>query len=247
MANPRVSVVMPTYNYGCFIGETIDGFLNQTFSDFELIIVDDGSTDHTQDVIGAYRDDRIRLVTREENSGSAVWARNDGMAIAKGEYIAVADADDVSVPDRLERQMSFLKRHAHVDAIGGALLPVDVHGRAIGPPVYKPVFRKRPEQYRLRMLQGETVLVHGTLMFRRLILKKVEGYHFYASGGDTEFILRATRYFTFCNLRQVVIYCRQHSQSTTRTYGAKMKHHYRAITLAQEQLWVERQLKDTYE
>lgn len=244
MANPRVSVVMPTYNYGRFIGEAIDGFLNQTFSDFELIIVDDGSTDHTQEVIAAYEDARIRLIVREENSGSAVWARNDGMAVARGDYIAVADADDVSVPKRLASQVRFLDRHDDVDFVGGGLLPVDEQGVTMGYPVYKPVFRKRPEKYRLRMLHGKTVFVHSSLLFRQIVLKKMGGYHFYTSGGDTEFILRATRYFGFCNVRQVLIHCRQHVHSTTQIYGKKMKHHYRAITMAQEQLWVQRQLEN---
>lgn len=243
MQKPRVSVVMPTYNYGRFIGEAIDGFLNQTFSNFELIVVDDGSTDDTQDVIAAYRDDRLRLVVRKENSASAVWARNDGMAVAKGEYIAVADADDVSMPDRLALQVSFLSRRLDVDVLGGALLPVDVRGRPIGRPVYKPVYRQKPEKYRHQLLATKTPMTHGALMFRRSILQKLGGYHFYASAGDYEFLLRASRYFKFCNLRKILVHSRQHKTSTTQTYGDKMKHHYRAIMLAQEQLWVHRQLE----
>lgn len=243
MSRPVVSVVMPTYNYGRFLADAIEGFLGQTFEHFELIIVDDASTDETLDVIAHYRDTRIVVVQRSENSGSAVWARNDGMAIARGRYIAVADADDVSVSDRLMRQFRYLERHKHIDGVGGALLPVDVSGKPIGAPVYKPLYRKNPVQYRLDMLHGKTVLVHSALMFRKRMLKKLGGYHFYGSGGDWAFVLRATRYFTFANLHHVLIHCRQHAQSTTRTFGASMKHHYRAITLAQENLWVQRQLE----
>lgn len=241
MSRPLVSVVMPTYNYGRFIGDAIAGFLAQTFRDFELIIVDDCSTDDTLNVIEEYDDDRIVVVKREENSGSAVWARNDGMALAKGKYIAVADADDVSVPERLAAQVRFLECNTIVDLLGGGLVPVDADGNLFGTPVYKPVFKGQPEQYRLNMLQEKTVVCHGTLMFRRSVLDKLGGYHFYAAAGDYEFLMRASRYFTFCNLRRVLIRCRQHKTSTTFTFGRHMKPHYRAVILAQEYLWVSRQ------
>ena len=241
MANVRVSVVMPTYNYGRFIGEAIDGFLNQTFADFELIVVDDGSTDHTQDVIAGYDDKRIRVIERKENSGSAVWTRNDGMAVARGEYIAVADADDVSVPKRLANQVRFLDCHDDVDFVGGGLVPVDPKGRRLAGPTYKPVFRKKPEKYRLAMLREQSVVCHGTMMFRKQVLDKMGGYHFYASSGDYEFLLRASRYFTFCNLHRVLIHCRQHSTSTTYTFGKRMKPHFHTVILAQEYLWLSRQ------
>lgn len=241
MARPLVSVVMPTYNYGRFIGDAIAGFLAQTFRDFELIIVDDGSTDDTLNVIKKYDDDRIVVVKREENSGSAVWARNDGMAIAKGDYIAVADADDVSVPERLAWQIHFLEQNRNVDFLGGGLVPIDPAGNRIGVPIYKPVFKKSPEKYRLNMLQEKSVVCHGAMMFRRSILDKLGGYHFYASSGDYEFLLRASRYFTFCNLRRILIRCRQHSTSTTYTFGKRMRPHFHAVILAQEYLWVSRQ------
>lgn len=241
MASPRVSVVMPTYNYGRFIGEAIVGFVNQTYTNFELIIVDDGSTDHTQEVIAGFCDDRIRVVVREENSGSAVWARNDGMAIAQGEYIVVADADDVSVPERLACQVNFLDTHEDVDFVGGGLIPIDPKGKRLGASVLKPVFDSHPEKYRLNLLREISVVSHGTLMFRKSVLDKLGGYHFYASSGDYEFLLRASRYFTFCNVDRVLIRCRQHSTSTTYTFGHRMKPYFHAVILAQEYLWVSRQ------
>lgn len=243
MSEPRVSVVMPTYNYGRFLNKAIEGILNQTFDDFELIIIDDGSTDDTPEVIEQYGDDRIVVIRREENSGSNSWVRNEGMAIASGEFIVATDADDVSVQDRIEKQVAFLDRYSKVDILGGGLLPVDTNGRPIGAPVYKPVYTKNPEKYRLQLLQGETVYVHSALMFRRAILDRLGGYHFYTAGGDYEFMLRATRYFTFCNLQKVLVHSRQHQSSTTQTFGKRMKRHYRAIFMAQEQVWVSRQLE----
>lgn len=243
MQRPRVSVVMPTYNYGRFLGNAIDSWLGQTFADFELIVVDDGSTDQTPDVVASYDDERIVSIRREENSASAVWARNDGMAVARGEFVAVADSDDTSVPDRLASQVQFLDDNADVDILGGALLPVDVSGQPVAAPVYKPVFRNRPEKYRYELMRENTIYSHSSLMFRRKILNRLGGYHFYAACGDYEFMLRATRYFTFCNLKKILVHVRLHTGSTTITFGEKMKKYYRHIIMAQEFLWVSRQLK----
>jgi len=106
---PLVSVVMPAYNAGRFVGEAIESVLNQTFSDFELIIINDGSTDETLEVVESYArmDDRVIVITRE-NKG-LVYSRNEGIQRAKGKYIAKMDADDISLPNRFERQIKFME------------------------------------------------------------------------------------------------------------------------------------------
>jgi [ribosomal protein S5]-alanine N-acetyltransferase len=240
---PRVSVVMPTHNYARYIGEAIDGVLAQTCEDFELIIVDDASTDNTLDIVTGYRDDRIVLVQREDCTCSGVAAINDGMAIARADLIAVADSDDISVPERLERQATFLDRNPTVDFLGGGLLPVDGRNEPIGRPVMKPVYRKRPERYRQALLQGVPVLIQGTMMHRRHVLERLGGYGGYISSGDTEFLLRASRYYTFCNLRSVLIRCRQHRSSVTRQSGARLKKLHHRIFLEKEHMWVQKELE----
>ena len=103
---PRVTVLMPAYNAGKYIAEAIQSVLAQDFPDFELLIVDDGSTDDTREVIGRFADERIRLL-RQENQGISA-ALNAGLAEARGYYIARFDADDICLPERLTRQIGFL-------------------------------------------------------------------------------------------------------------------------------------------
>jgi glycosyltransferase involved in cell wall biosynthesis len=242
MDRPLVSVVMATHNYGRFIGEAIESILAQTYRRFELIIVDDASTDSTLEVIGQYDDERIVLVKREECSCSGAAPRNDGLAVSRGDLIAVADADDISVPDRLERQVTFLEQNPSVDLLGGATIPVDEKGRRIGGPILKPVY-DQPGEYRQALLWGEHVLSHPTLMFRRRILKKVSGYNDYVSSGDTEFVLRASRYFNLYNLKDVLCHHRQHSASVTRTCGVWLKQYHHAIFMFREYMWVQKEIE----
>ncbi|MEZ2718663.1 glycosyltransferase family 2 protein [Niallia circulans] len=116
MKNPKVSVVMPVNNREPFICSAINSLLNQTFKDFELIIVDDGSTDNTVKLIKQYNDNRIVLIQNKKRLGIAN-SRNIGYKNAKGEYIAISDSDDINLPNRLERQAAFLDSHRDVDVV----------------------------------------------------------------------------------------------------------------------------------
>ncbi len=103
---PKVSVFIPTYNYGHFLGEAMQSVLDQTFQDWELIIVDDGSTDNTAEVVASFKDPRIRYVYQQNRGNPA--ARNTALKLARGEYIACLDADDVWFPEKLEKQVAQL-------------------------------------------------------------------------------------------------------------------------------------------
>ena len=113
---PLVSVIMPAYNTGTVIGEALDGLLRQTWTDWELIVVNDGSTDATADVVRRYADQRIHLISFEQNRGNPE-ASNAGLREARGKYIVIMDSDDVSFPDRIERQVRYLETH-DVDGCG---------------------------------------------------------------------------------------------------------------------------------
>ena len=116
---PAVSVVMPVYNSEKYVAEAIESILGQTFSDFELIIVDDGSQDRSSEIIREYvrRDERVRLLRQDRNSGVSC-ARNRGSDDAGGEFVAFMDSDDVSLPTRLEKQSRFLQEHPEIGAVG---------------------------------------------------------------------------------------------------------------------------------
>lgn len=109
---PAVSVVTPVYNAEEFIRETIDSVLNQTFENFEFLLIDDCSTDSSADIVKKYaeKDERVKYIKLKENSGAAV-ARNTGLENAKGRYIAFIDSDDVWYPEKLEKQLNFMNEN----------------------------------------------------------------------------------------------------------------------------------------
>ena len=104
---PVVSVILPFYNAALYLREAIDSILAQTFTDFELLLVNDGSTDGSESIIQSYTDERIRYIKNETNSG-LIFSLNRGIELAGGEWIARMDADDIALPRRLEKQLSFL-------------------------------------------------------------------------------------------------------------------------------------------
>lgn len=117
LQEPKVSVILPTYNRAETLGRAIKSVLDQTFGDFELIIVDDGSTDNTAEVVNSFRDPRVRYVRLETNRGAAA-ARNMGIKLARGDYIAFQDSDDEWLPEKLAKQM---KVFAHAPAEVGVV------------------------------------------------------------------------------------------------------------------------------
>ena len=117
---PKVSVVMPAYNAEKYIGEAIESILNQTFRNFEFIIINDGSVDRTKEIIQEYDDPRIVLLENDKNSGIVVTL-NKGVDAATGEYIARMDADDIALSNRIEQQVMFLNTHRNIGVVGSAL------------------------------------------------------------------------------------------------------------------------------
>lgn len=121
---PSVSVVMPAYNAEKYLREAIDSILSQTFTDFEFIIINDGSTDRTKEIILSYTDPRIVYIENESNSGICVTL-NKGVAAARGRYIARMDADDVAVSERLALQVEYMRSHPDIGVVGSYLQLMD--------------------------------------------------------------------------------------------------------------------------
>lgn len=117
---PRASVLIPTYNDSRYLREAVGSILSQTFQDFELLIIDDGSTDDTPKIIGEYDDPRITVITHSQNLGRP-FARNAALDAAKGEYLFWMDADDISLPTRMEKQVAFMDTHPDIAVCGGAM------------------------------------------------------------------------------------------------------------------------------
>jgi hypothetical protein len=161
MVVPKVSVVMPVYNGAKYLAEAIDSILAQSYCDYELIIVDDGSHDNSASIAAAYTDPRVRMV-RQENRGVAV-SLNRGVALSRGEYIARMDADDVSDRGRLELQMAYLDANPACVLVGTQAILIDAGSHPLAP-MPRPT---RPDDIKRMLARGSSPFVHGSVVFRK--------------------------------------------------------------------------------
>ena len=166
---PKISVLMPAYNAEKYIKEAIDSILAQTFEDFELIILNDCSKDNTEQLILSYSDKRIVYLKNQENMGVAATL-NKGIDAAKGEYIARMDADDISLPQRFEKQVAYLDAHSEVAVLGTEVENFDENGN-LQPMVY----RACAAQLKIDLLFA-SVLAHPSVMMRRQVVARLGGY-----------------------------------------------------------------------
>lgn len=184
---PRLSVVMSVYNAEKYLAQTIDSVLNQTFKDYEFIILDDASTDGTLQIIQDYaqKDARIKVVENKENLGITL-SPNKGFGLVQGEYIARHDGDDLSVNTRLQKQVEYLDNHPDVGLVGTHNTYIDENNEFLG--LWKAALTD--QEIRKAVLVG-TPLCHASIMFRSKILNAVKGYRSelgYAN--DYDFIAR---------------------------------------------------------
>src|SRR5208283_530756 len=129
MKQPVVSVVMVTCNVERFLREAIESVLSQSFRDFEFVIVDFGSTDKSKDIISSYVEKDSRISLKEIPKCGLAAARNAACFLAKGRYIAIQDADDISLPDRLIAEVDFMEKHPEVGLVGSAIQRIDSDGK----------------------------------------------------------------------------------------------------------------------
>ena len=183
---PLVSVVIPTYNRCHYLQQAIQSVLEQTYSNFEVVVVDDGSNDGTAEVVAGLYDARVRYLY-QANAGRST-ARNRGMAAAKGLYLAFLDDDDLYLPHKLAHQVLFLETHPDVDLAGAGVQLIDEHGAAQG------VWRSWEEQPRLTLLDclDGCPLIPSTVLFCRRMLDRLD--HWFdpevEPAEDTDFFLR---------------------------------------------------------
>jgi glycosyltransferase involved in cell wall biosynthesis len=130
MSLPLVSVVMPVYNSEKYLKEAMDSILSQSYPKLELVIVDNGSSDSSNEIVSSYSDSRIRFLQNEQNFG-IVFSRNKGLEAAAGKYVATLDSDDIALPDRLEKQVNFLEAHPDYGLCGTFYHTIDGNGRLL--------------------------------------------------------------------------------------------------------------------
>lgn len=165
---PKISVVMPVYNGEKYLREAMESILEQSFSDFEFIVVNDGSTDSSSEIIKSFSDPRIVYIDNGTNFGLS-RSFNTAIRVARGTYIARMDADDVSALNRLERQLSFLKRHPHVDIVGSSLLFIDEKSNVLRS------YHKQLDHVSIKFSSlFSTPMMHPTVMGKASVFKSHE-------------------------------------------------------------------------
>ncbi len=190
----KVSVIMSVYNGEKYVKTSVESILTQTFKNFELIIINDGSTDRTPDLLGSYQDARIRII-HQENLG-LTKSLNKGISLAHGEYIARMDADDISFPRRLERQVQFMEDNLDIGVVGTAYYEIDDQGRIVG----KRVFPLSDDRLRKALIRYNP-LFHGSVMIRRTVFERVGLYNeCFLKSQDYELWFRVAKHFRLANL-----------------------------------------------
>ena len=209
---PALRVLMPAYNAERYVGEAVRSILEQTFADFEFVIIDDGSTDRTGEILAewAARDSRIRLI-RRPNTGY-LHALNEGLALCSGELVARMDADDVALPERFERQIRYLREHPECLAVGCGMLRIDADGDLICEEPMPPAHDEIEE----RLLKGLGALPHPSAMIRREAMLAVGGYReAYYGAEDHDLWLRLAERGRLANLPEPLLKCRIHPENFT--------------------------------
>ena len=200
---PLVSVVMSVYNGEKYLREAIDSILNQTFTDFEFIIINDGSTDGTLKIIKSYKDPRIVLISRE-NKG-LVASLNEGIKKAQGKYIARMDADDISLPTRLEKQTKYMEAHLECVMVGAGITFIDDKGKETG----RSPLLLHHDDIKLEILVRCPV-AHPVVFFRRITFKNTGGYRqSYFPAEDYDLWLRFMEQGRLANLGEILLEYRE--------------------------------------
>jgi glycosyltransferase involved in cell wall biosynthesis len=205
----KVTVFMAAYNAETYISESIKSILTQTFYDFELLIVNDGSTDRTVDIINEFKDNRIRLINNKQNEG-LVYTRNVCLKEAKGTYIAVLDSDDLAVPDRLEQQYNFFSAHPEFALCGGHGVVINKGGLLVNDNrLTVPI---EPLNIKMTLLFLNT-FVNSTVMYKTAVLRELEGYKDFAPAEDYELFIRIADKYPVANLDRVLVKYRDHGNN----------------------------------
>ena len=184
---PAVSVILPAYNCEKYIAKAIDSVLHQTFTDFELIIINDGSTDQTEKVVKSFSDPRILYQPNNTNKG-LVFTLNKGIDIAKGRYIARMDGDDIAHRERFEKQLNYLYKKTDVDVLATVVTLIDENDNFSG--TWRNDERNIDEKDIRQQLPKDNCIAHPTVMGKTEIFKKYKYNHKQSQSEDYDLWLR---------------------------------------------------------
>lgn len=225
---PKITVVIPVYNRDQYVGEAIKSILAQTFTDFELLVIDDGSTDQSREVVRSYHDPRVRLECNETNEGIPK-TRNTGLRLARGEYLAFLDSDDWAYPERLAKQVAFLDRHPDYAAVGAWIDRMDDEGRALKRIKRKPV---SPDEIAAQRL-FQSGIENSASMARTVVLREYGLREEYDLSEDFDLWARIAAKYKLAALPEILVRRRRHGGCITEEKAPRMKDRRLAIYAAQ--------------
>lgn len=231
---PKISVVIVTYNRASYIGDAIDSVIHQSFLDWELIIINDASTDNTKLILKNYieNDPRIKYFENSNNTGIST-SRNKALEIARGKYMAILDSDDIWADEKkLQKQYDFLEKNQEFALVGGAVITINADGQEVGRyknPITDSIIRK--------VILLRNPFINSSVMFSRDVAIKCGGYENYTVGEDYDLFLKMGQLGMLSNLSDFLVKYRKHDSGITWS---------RRVLAAQDHLSIIAKFKNLY-
>jgi len=217
--NPMLSVIIPTYNRAHLISRAIKSVLNQTYQDFEIIVIDDGSTDNTEEIVKDFTDFRIHYIYHKYNQGVSA-ARNTGIKASRGEYIALLDSDDEWLPEKLSKQIKVLQSESpEVGAVYSNLCYIDENGKSTNK-----LLNPKKEGYIYEdLFAGNCVGPPSTLLIRKECFNRVGLFdNLLNAQEDWDMWIRIAKYYRFALIKIPLVKYRLHSNQISKNLGVKI-------------------------
>jgi glycosyltransferase involved in cell wall biosynthesis len=207
--------VIPVFNGERYIGEAIDSICKQSFKDIEILVIDDGSSDRSSEIVNNFNDPRISIYSRPHKG--LVDSLNFGISVARGKWLARMDADDIAVPDRFSMQLDFFAKPQDVVALGGGAEIIDGSGQSTGRTIFPPEDHIKLINILLRKEKGIS-LIHPTVMMRKDALLRCGGYRSaFPASEDSDLWLRLSRVGKLQSLMAPLVKLRKHNDNVSVT------------------------------
>ena len=215
-----VTIIMPVYNGEKYIQEAINSIINQTYSNWELVIVDDGSTDNTASIIKKFDDSRIKYVYQKNQGPSA--ARNKGIGLAEGNYIAFIDADDMYVKDKLEKQVAYLEETPAVDIVYNDIKVIDVSSRVLYTLKSEGIYQNR-EDFLSVLLFRQIIPLPPSILAKKKCFEKIRFNTKYVHGEDYDLTIRLAQENKYGYLKESLYLYRRHENNLTNDHNKQLQ------------------------
>ncbi|OGX08664.1 MAG: hypothetical protein A2Z88_10335 [Omnitrophica WOR_2 bacterium GWA2_47_8] len=237
---PLVSAIIPTFNRAKLVCETIDSVLAQTYPNIEIIVVDDGSSDNTEEVLKKYGN-KVRYLKQDNKGNSA--ARNYGFKVSRGEYIGFLDDDDLWLPSKIEEEVKFLQDHSDLGFVYCGTYLIDLEGKITG---QRTIWEEEDATF-ARLYRGNIIISPSISLIRRDCLKDV-GYYdegLYQSS-DYDMWIRLARKYKFVYLDKILAKYRVHEKSLGRNLDRRLKLHVKIFNkpeISGDKTWLEKRIR----